>query len=152
MSDVHHPFNDPKTHEIIGAAIEVHRKMGCGFLEAVYPECLIIEFQRRKIPYRHQLRLYISYDGVPLNVRYRADFVCYDSVIVEVKALPSITGRDVAQAMNYLRATRHRVAIILNFGGPKLETRRVVWDLPKASDPLGTGTSAERPKADAVHE
>jgi len=128
------PFQNDETGAIIGAGIQVHRIMGRGFLEPVYPECLAIEFQRRGIPFVREAVLPVWYDGIPLPVHYRVDFICYDAVLVEVKALSAIGPREAAQVMNYLRASRLQRALLLNFGADKLETRRFVWDL--ANDPL----------------
>ena len=130
------PFNDPQTHAIFGAAIAVHRKMGRGFLEHVYPPCLAIEFQRRKIPFEQEVLLPVAYDGIPLPVSFRVDFVCFGSVIVEVKALPSLTAREQAQLMNYLKASGMHRGLLLNFGSDVLGKQRVVWNLPLTGDPL----------------
>lgn len=84
--------NDPHTYAIIGAAMEVHRELGCGFLEAVYQEALALEFERGDIPYQEQVELPVIYRGIPLRTHYRADFVYYDNVIVEIKALDKLSG------------------------------------------------------------
>src|SRR5262245_56410022 len=99
------PLDDPETYAIIGAAMEVHRVLGCGFLEAVYFAALASEFRRREMSFRSEVSLPISYKGERLPVSYRVDFICYESVLVEVKALPAIGPHDEAQAINYLRAS-----------------------------------------------
>jgi GxxExxY protein len=127
---------DPQTYSIFGAAIEVHRKMGRGFLEQVYFQCLEIEFQRRSIPYEREVSLPVRYDGILLPVSFRVDFVCYESIVVEVKALSAITGREEAQVLNYLRASGMRRGVLLNFGTDLLGKHRYVWRLPFEQDPM----------------
>ena len=129
-------FDDPETRAIIGAAIEVHKKMGRGFLEPVYPECLAVEFHRRGIAFDREVRLPVRYDGILLPVHFRVDFVCFSAVLVEVKALAIMTTREHAQLMNYLRASGLRRGLLLNFGADVLATKRFVMELPDRVDPL----------------
>ncbi len=110
--------------QIVGAAIEVSNHLGCGFLEAVYQEALEIELNERRIPNEPQKILKISYKHWELRKEYVADFICYGQIIVEIKALKTITGIEEAQLMNYLKATGFAVGVIINFGAPKLEWRR----------------------------
>jgi len=120
---------DPRTYAIIGAAMEVHRVKGCGFLEGVYQECLAIELGLRSIAFEREKEFRLEYKGTPLQRTYKADFVCHGEVIVEVKALPELTGRDEAQLINYLKAATLHVGLLLNFGRQSLEWRRLVLDL-----------------------
>jgi GxxExxY protein len=114
------------THDIIGAAMEVHRILGHGFLEAVYEQALAIEFDDREIPYERQRRLQVSYKKRVAG-DYVADFVVDGKVIVELKAVKKLTEVHEAQLINYLRATDIRVGLMLNFGEPSLKfTRRIV--------------------------
>ncbi len=123
---------DPRTFEIIGTAMEVHRELGPGFLEAVYQEAFGKELVKRQIPFRAQVELPIFYKSERMSTSYRADFVCFDSIIVEIKALGELTGTEEAQVINYLKATGHTVGLLLNFGARSLEHRRLVLS-PKKS-------------------
>jgi len=120
-------IKDPLTYAIIGAAMEVHRQMGRGFLEPAYQEAMGLEMTGRQIPFQREVQLTIRYKGQPLRCTYRADFICFENVIVEIKALGQITGVERAQLINYLRATGFRVGLILNFGAESLQYERVVW-------------------------
>jgi GxxExxY protein len=117
---------DEQTHTIIGAAMEVHRHLGPGFLEAVYQEALAIEFEARCVPFVREVELPVHYKGQQLACSYRADFVCYHEVIVELKALRVISGVEEAQLLNYLRATGLRRGLLLNFGTRSLSFKRLV--------------------------
>jgi len=118
---------DPRTYSIIGAAMEVYNTLGCGFLEAVYQEALAVELAARGIPFRREVPLPISYRGQVLNTSYKADFICFDSVIVELKALEKITGIEHAQVLNYLKATGLEVGLLINFGELSLKWDRFVF-------------------------
>ena len=116
-----------ETYEIRGAIFDVYREMGCGFLEAVYQECLEREFTLRDIPFQAQPELQLLYKGTALDSRYRPDFVCYDWIIVEIKAVRETTGEHQAQVHNYLRATGLKVGLLVNFGHhPKATVERIV--------------------------
>ena len=116
-----------ESYAIIGAALDVYYKLGCGFLEPVYQEALGIEFGLRGIPHISQAELEITYKGIKLTKKYCADFVCYESMIVELKALTALSTVDWAQLMNYLKASKFRVGLLFNFGStPRLEQRRIV--------------------------
>jgi GxxExxY protein len=121
---------DPETYAIIGAAMEVHRQLGPGFLEAAYREALKLEFSHRGIPFRAEVPLQIFYKGTPLRTRYKADFICYDKVLVEVKAMRNLTAVELAQVLNYLKAGGLHRALLLNFGSPALEYRRFALGEP----------------------
>ncbi len=117
---------DPKTYAIIGAAMEVHQQLGCGFLEPVYHEALAIELTECKIPHERETMLPLTYKGKILDTSYRADFICYDSVVVEIKALGKLSGKEEAQVINCLKATGHKIGVLLNFGAESLEYKRFV--------------------------
>ena len=113
-----------EVYRIVGAAMNVSNTLGSGFLEAVYQEALEIEFQDSDVPFESQKRIQISYKNRVLNQDYIADFVCFDNIIVEIKAIKQITGIEEAQLINYLKATKLPLGLIINFGSPKLEWKR----------------------------
>lgn len=116
-----------ETYVIRGAVFEVYRELGCGFLEAVYQECLEKEFIRRKIPFVAQPDLKIFYKGEKLSQTYRPDFVCHESIIVELKALSKTTAEHSAQVLNYLKSTKMKLGLLINFGShPKATVERLV--------------------------
>ena len=125
--------SDPQTYQIIGAAMEVHTVLGCGFLEQVYHEPFCIELAARRIPFTREVRFPIVYKGQQMPVAYRCDFVCYGSVIVELKALGSIGPLEESQAINYLRAANLSRALVINFGARSLQHKRVVWRYGRSS-------------------
>jgi GxxExxY protein len=122
-------MKDERTYKIIGAAMEVHRELGCGFLEAVYQEALGREFETQRIPYSSQPVIEIKYKGKPLEKKYQPDFICYGEIIVEIKAISGLTGIEEAQLINYLKATGLKIGILLNFGSKSLEHKRFVYNL-----------------------
>ncbi len=112
--------------KIIGAAMEVHKTLGNGYLEAVYHEALMIEFEKRGIPYMHEEPLYIKYKDVQLKKTYVADFVCYEKIIIEVKALSQLNSDHESVVLNYLKASGLKLGILINFGASSLENKRLV--------------------------
>jgi GxxExxY protein len=115
-----------EVYRIIGAAMEVHGELGCGFLEAVYQEALEIEFQIQQIPFRREVKLEIYYKEQLLKKYYEADFICFNNIIVELKALSTLTSEHEAQLLNYLKATNMKLGILINFGGTSLQYKRMV--------------------------
>jgi len=116
-----------ETYEIRGAVFEVYREMGCGFLEAVYQECLEREFGQRGIPFVAQTELKLFYKSERLDQFYRPDFICFDKIIVELKAVKEIAPEHQAQLLNYLRASKLRLGLLVNFGShPQVQVQRIV--------------------------
>jgi len=118
---------DQLTHAILGAAFEVHRELGSGFLEAVYHEALALEFGLQNVQFESEVSLPIRYKDECLRTVYRADFVCYNSIVLEVKAKSDLGEFEKAQIIHYLKATGLKKGLVLNFGCKSLEFRRFVF-------------------------
>ncbi len=118
-------YND-ETYAIIGAAMAVHRELGCGFLEKVYQQALAIEFDLRGIPYEREKHLTVNYKGHVLDQDYYADFVCYGNIIVELKSVSSLQSEHYAQVINYLNCAQFPVGLLINFGEESLVYKRLV--------------------------
>lgn len=115
-----------ESYKIMGACFEVYRDKGSGFLEAVFQECLELEFGDQEIPFLAQPKLELNYKGRPLKQTYSPDFVCYDKIIVELKAVTKLTDEHRAQVHNYLKATGLKLGLLVNFGHfPKLQSERI---------------------------
>ncbi|MFA5943622.1 MAG: GxxExxY protein [Candidatus Thermoplasmatota archaeon] len=117
---------DSQTYQLIGAAMKVHRTLGPGFLERAYHEALQREFETSRIPHQSQVPFTLRYDGGPLQAKYRADFVCYDRVVIELKAQHVVGRLERAQLENYLRCAEKPVGLLINFARRSLEYYRVV--------------------------
>lgn len=131
---------DPETFAIIGAAMQVHRELGHGFLEAVYQDALAREFTRQSIQFEQEKDLPIYYRGERLAVGYRADFICSGQIIVELKALSAISGIEEAQVINYLKASGLSRGLLINFGAPSLQYKRLVFNLRKSAQSADTNS------------
>lgn len=119
---------DPRTFAIIGAAYEVHRVLGTGFLEIFYKDALEIEFNERHILFQREAPCLVEYKGRRLRQEYHIDFICFGEIVLEVKAR-SVTGpADHAQVISYLASAKKRCGLLLNFGAAKLEHRRFIWE------------------------
>jgi GxxExxY protein len=113
-------------YKIIGACLEVHKTLGCGFLEAVYQEALMHEFKIQNIPFVREKVLTITYKGIELEKKYQADFVCYDKIIVELKAINQLVPENESQVLNYLNVTGYKLGLLVNFGETSLKYKRLV--------------------------
>lgn len=117
---------DPKTYAIIGAAMVVHQELGHGFLEPVYQAALQHELKFQNIPFRREVTFPVLYKGEPLSLFYRADFVCFESIIIELKALSKLTTIEESQIINYLKVTKLQTGLLLNFGYSSLQFKRYI--------------------------
>jgi len=115
-----------ESYKIIGSCLTVYNKLGSGFLESVYQEALEIQFNQDKISFEKEKRLHIQFDDVQLDKFFKADYVCFGTIIVELKATPFIHKNDIAQVLNYLRATDMRLGLIVNFGEKSLVYKRIL--------------------------
>ena len=115
-----------ESYHIRGAMMAVHRELGSGFLERVYQDALEYEFKERGIPYEREKKIQIMYKGKPLGEPYRADFVCYDKIIVELKTVDEVLGIHRAQVVNYLKATKMKLGILVNFHDDVIYPERII--------------------------
>lgn len=115
-----------ESYAIRGAIMSVHRELGCGFLERVYQDALEFEFKLRGIPYEREKQIQITYKGYPLGEPYRADFICYGKIIVELKAVNELLGIHKAQVINYLKATKLKLGILVNFNDAIVYPERII--------------------------
>ena len=113
-------------YNIIGCAMEVHNELGFGFLEAVYQEALQIVFEEKNVPYIREMILDVRFRNMVLAKKYVADFLCFNELIVELKAAETLTDKDISQVINYLKATNKKVGLLLNFGTTKLQYKRII--------------------------
>lgn len=113
--------------KIIGACMEVHKELGSGFLEAIYHEALILELSRQNIPFETNVKLQVSYKNQVLKKVYFADLICYDKIIVELKAMEGFVPEHDAQVINYLKATNLQLGLLINFGNKSLQFKRLVY-------------------------
>ena len=120
-------MRDERTYKIIGAAMEVYKELGCGFLEAVYHEALGKEFKDREISFKSQPTIQISYKGALLDKTYQPDFICYDEVLTEIKAISDLSGTEETQIINYLKASGLEIGLLINFGSNSLQYKRFVF-------------------------
>ena len=116
---------EPMTYSIIGAAMEVHRQLGCGFTEKVYQDALEHELILQNIPYEREARMQVTYKGKVMASEFVPDFVCYNQIIVELKAVEELTSLHQAQAINYANVANMKVALLINFGTEMLEYKRL---------------------------
>lgn len=118
--------HDPETYAINGCAMAVHSELGPGFLEAVYQEALAAEFTLNGVPFEREVQLPVFYRGIKLQTFYRADFICFGCIVVELKAMKTMTGVEESILINYLKATGMERGLLLNFGAPGLQIKRMV--------------------------
>ena len=116
-----------ESYAIMGACFEVYKRKGCGFTEPMYQECLEIELELQRIPFVAQKSIALEYRGRPLKHRFQPVFVCYEKIVLEIKAVSSLTDEHQAQVLNYLSATGHQLGLLVNFGHhPKVEYERIL--------------------------
>ena len=117
---------EKESFQIIGACIAVHKELGSGFLEAVYQEALALEFKNQRIPFEKEKELYLFYKNILLQKRYKIDFICYNAILLEIKALSGLNTEHESQILNYLKASNLRLGILINFGQKSLIYKRIV--------------------------
>ena len=115
-----------ESYSIIGAAMEVHRILGKGFLESVYQESLALELNIRQVPFSKEQNLELFYKGEKLNKYFTVDFICFNKIILELKSVSGLTSEHEAQVFNYLKATQLNLALLINFGANSLQYKRIV--------------------------
>jgi GxxExxY protein len=115
-----------ESYAIVGAAMEVHRTLGKGFLESVYQESLGVEFKKRQIPFCREHLLELFYKGDKLSKYFVADFICFEKIVLELKSVSFLTNDHEAQVFNYLKATKLNLALLINFGANSLQYKRIV--------------------------
>jgi GxxExxY protein len=115
-----------ESYAIVGAAMEVHRTLGKGFLESVYQESLGVEFKKRQIPFCREHLLELFYKGDKLSKYFVADFICFEKIVLELKSVSVLNSEHEAQVLNYLKATKMQLALLINFGASKLQYKRIV--------------------------
>ena len=115
-----------ESYAIIGAAMEVHRTLGNGFLESVYQESLGLEFNKRQIPFSREHILELFYKGDKLSKYFVADFICFEKIVLELKSVSGLNNEHEAQVFNYLKATKMNLALLINFGANSLQYKRIV--------------------------
>lgn len=114
-------------YTIIGKCMEVHNNLGSGFLEIVYKDALELEFRMAGIPFCREKMFEVNYKGFILPHKFYADFVVYDNIILEVKGVSGIADEFIAQAINYLKVSQKKLALVVNFGEPSLNYKRIVY-------------------------
>ena len=115
-----------ESYAIIGAAMKVHSTLGCGFTEKVYQDALAVEFNKNKIPFQKEVELHVVYDDIELPSAFIPDFICYDKIIVELKAVRELDDMHRSQAYNYAKVSGYQLALLVNFGEPSLTYERLV--------------------------
>ncbi|MCX6158473.1 MAG: GxxExxY protein [Ignavibacteriae bacterium] len=125
-----YPFR-AETERIIGLCMKVHSTLGFGFLEAVYQEALEYEFRRNGVTFIPEKELVINYDGYRLKKTYKSDFICYDNIILELKAVDNISNEHYSQVLNYLKATGFKLGLLVNFGSKSLQFKRIINNFEK---------------------
>jgi len=115
-----------ESYQVVGCCMEVHKKLGCGFKEAIYQEALELEFIENEIPFEREKRLKILYKGIFLKKEYSPDFVCFGKIVLELKAVSELNDIHLAQLFNYLKASRLRLGLLINFGTTTLQFKRFI--------------------------
>ena len=114
-----------ESYKVIGAAMEVHKQLGCGFLEAIYHEAFLIELAKQNIPFKSEVEISMVYKGITLNKKYVADIICFDKILIELKATSCLESCHEAQLINYLNITQYKLGLLINFGEESLRFKRI---------------------------
>ncbi len=115
-----------ESYRIIGSCMEVHKKLGSGFLESVYAEALELEFSNVNIPYEREKKLPVFYNNHPLKKYFKADFICFNSIIIELKATKILIEADIKQIINNVKATKFKLGLLINFGTTSLTYKSII--------------------------
>ena len=117
---------EEESYNIIGACMKVHKNLGAGFLESIYQEALEKEFDKQQIKYESQKKIHVFYEGIRMKKYFIADFICYDKIVVEIKAASFLHQSTDAQTINYLKSTNYKLGILINFGQSSLVWKRFI--------------------------
>lgn len=125
FNEEEYPYS-AETEKIIGICMKIHNTLGCGFLESIYQEVLEIEFKINNVDFDKEKELFINYNGYQLKKTFKSDFVCFNKIIIELKAVDNLSKEHYSQVLNYLKAANFKIGLLINFGSSSLQFKRVI--------------------------